>query len=219
MKSRLLKLTLLSIFLVLNLVPLHAKAATGDDPVLAQKDCLSQSKVDLKWDLRKLWIDHVRWTREYIVSAIAGLEDQQQVLARLLKNQQDIGNAIKPYYGEAAGDKLAEILREHILLAGKVLDAAKAGNQADLEKYNKEWHRNADDIADFLSKANPNWSKKELQDMLYEHLKLITDDVTARLHKDWNGSINAYDKGLDHMIMFADILADGIIKQFPNKFK
>lgn len=55
--------------------------------------------------------------------------------------------------------------------------------------------------------------------MLYEHLKLITDDVTARLHKDWNGSINAYDKGLDHMIMFADILADGIIKQFPNKFK
>lgn len=222
MRNQFIKLTLVGIFLVLNLIPLNAKAmATGEAPVpvLAQKDCLSQSMVDLKWDLRKLWIDHVRWTRQYIVSAIAGLEDKQQVLARLLKNQQDIGNAIKPYYGEAAGNKLAELSKEHILLAGKVLDAAKAGNQADLEKYNKEWHRNADDISEFLSKANPNWSKKELQDMFYEHLKLLTDDVTARLHKDWDGSIRAFDKGIDHMIMFADVLADGIIKQFPNKFK
>jgi hypothetical protein len=96
--------------------------------------CISQSAVQLKGDLRKFWIDHAVWTRNYIVSAIAGLEDQEKVLNRLLKNQEDIGNAIKSYYGEAAGNKLTELLREHILIAGKIVDAAKSGDQGKCEK-------------------------------------------------------------------------------------
>ncbi|MNR36932.1 hypothetical protein D3C85_1549110 [compost metagenome] len=114
---------------------------------------------------------------------------------------------------------MTELLREHILLAGSVLDAAKAGNQADLAKFNKEWHRNADDIATFLSAANPNWSKKEQQEMLYTHLQLITEIVTARLKKDWKTDILATDKNEEHMMMYADMLSEGIIKQFPDKFK
>jgi hypothetical protein len=175
--------------------------------------------VQLRDNLRKLWIDHVTWTRNYIVSAVAGSKDQAKVLERLLKNQQDLGNAIKPYYGEAAGNALAELLREHILIAGKIVDAAISGKKADVEKYNKEWYRNADDIAQFLSKANPNWSEKVLKDMMHVHLQLITEALTARLKKDWDGDIQAYDKGEEHMIRFADILSDGIVKQFPNQFK
>lgn len=136
------------------------------------------------------------WTRSYITSAIAGLADQQDVLTRLLKNQQDIGDAIKPLYGDAASNKLAELLREHILLAGKVVDAEKSGNQADLVTNNKEWHRNADDMAKFLSAANPNWSQKTQQEMLYTHLQFLTDQATARLKKDWKADILAFDKGV-----------------------
>jgi hypothetical protein len=175
--------------------------------------------VQIQGDLRKLWIDHTIWTRSYILSAIAGLDDQRDVLARLLRNQQDIGDAIKPYYGKAAGNKLAGLLREHILLAGKVVGAAKSGNQADLKKYNKEWYRNADDIAKFLSTANPNWSQKDLQDLLYMHLQLVTDQVTARVMKNWKVDILAFDKGENHIIKLADTLTEGIIKQFPEKIK
>ncbi|WNR47155.1 glycosyltransferase [Paenibacillus roseipurpureus] len=175
--------------------------------------------VQLHDAMRKLWMEHVQWTRSYVVSAIAGLKDQKDVLARLLKNQQDIGDAVKPFYGDAAGNKLVELLREHIMLAGKVLDAAKSGNQADLAKFNKEWYRNADDIAKFLSAANPNWSQKVQQDMLHAHLQFITDQVTARLKKDWKADILAYDKGQDHMLMYADMLSAGLISQFPDKFK
>lgn len=156
--------------------------------------------------------------KNYIVSAFADSEDKDKVLARLLQNQQDIGDVFKPYYGEAVGDKLAQLLREHILIAGKVLGAVKAGNQADVEKYNKEWYTNADDIAKFLSSQNPKYSYEQLKEMLHEHLELITDDVTARVKKDWDAEIVAFDKGLEHMIMFADILTEGLIKQFPDKF-
>ena len=182
-------------------------------------DAFNKSMCELKMAERKLWMDHVSWTRSVIISSIASLEDSGPVLERLLKNQDDIGNSIKPFYGEEAGNKLAALLREHIELAGKVLDAAKASNKDDLDKYNKLWYENADKIADFLSSANPNYSNKVLKNMLYKHLDFVTAQVVARLNKDWKADIEAYDKGEDHMIMFADMLSDGIIKQFPDKFK
>lgn len=185
----------------------------------SKETCFSKSQVDLKMAERKLWSDHVLWTRNFIISDLASLEDKDAVLQRLLKNQDDIGNAIKSYYGEEAGNNLSKLLREHITIAGQVVDAAKSGNKKDLEKYNKDWYENADKISEFLSSANPNWSNKDLKDMLYKHLQLTTDEVLARLNKDWKADIAAYDKGENHMLMFADMLSNGIMKQFPEKFK
>ena len=171
----------------------------------------------LQTAMRKLWEDHIIYTRGYIISALAGLEDVDAVAGRLLKNQDDIGNAIKPYYGDAAGTKLAGLLREHIMIATEVVKAAKAGNNDDLTAASKKWYVNADEIADFLSGANPNWAKKDLTDMLYKHLDLTTAEVVSRLKKDWAADIDSYDKGHEHMLMFADMLSDGIMKQFPKK--
>jgi len=174
--------------------------------------------VQLKGDMQKVWIDHTIWTRSFIVSAISNRPDQKDVLDRLLRNQQDIGNVFKPYYGEAAGNQLAELLREQILIAGKIVGAAKAGNQQDVQKLEADWHRNADNIAKFLSGLNPNWQFKTLQDMLYTHLQYITQIVLACLKGDWKTDIEATDKNEIHMIHFADILTEGIVKQFPGKF-
>lgn len=215
--KKLFKNLLLSLFLLsLILVPVKVQA-------LEEKNCkeipYNKATCDLRMAERKLWIDHVLWTRSDIVSALASLEDSAPVSERLLKNQDDIGNSIKPYYGEEAGNKLSTLLREHIKLAQQVVGAAKSGNTADLEKYNKLWYENADQIADFLSSANPNYSNKTLKDMLHKHLDFVASQVVARLNKDWNADIKAFDQGQDHMIKFADILTDGIIKQFPEKFK
>lgn len=194
-------------------VPVQAMVGEKKDSV-----CISPKMVQLKSEMQKVWINHTIWTRSYIVSALSNLPDQKDVLDRLLQNQQDIGNVIKPYYGEAAGNKLADLLREHIQIAGKIVAAAKAGKQSDVKKLEADWHRNADDIAKFLSAANPNWQFKELQDMLYTHLQLITEMVTSYIKGDWKANIAATDKNEIHMIHFANILTEGIIKQFPEKF-
>ncbi len=179
----------------------------------------NQATCHLRMEERKLWIDHVLWTRSFIVSDLASLEDKGPVLERLLKNQDDIGNSIKPYYGEEAGNKLASLLKTHIELAGQVTDAAKTGNKADLAKYNQLWYDNADGIADFLSAANPNYSNKVLKEMLHKHLEYVTTQAVTRLNKDWAADIKAFDEGEEHMINFADVLIDGIIKQFPEQFQ
>ncbi|USK34924.1 glycosyltransferase [Bacillus sp. F19] len=215
MKKHLITAGMLIMSLVFVMSPIKTDAK---DMTQAREECITKESLALKETMRRLWTDHAVWTKSYIVSSLNELENQKKLLARLLKNQDDFGNAIKPYYGEEAGNKLAELLREHILIAGKLTAAAKSGNQSDFKKFNAEWHKNADDISKFLSSANPNWSEKELKEALYIHLQILSEDLSALLKKDWNASIEAFDKGLDHLMMLADVLSAGIMKQFPEKF-
>lgn len=219
MKYKVMLGLMLTVALVLSMSPAEAGAvlAKGLEKKSAPT-CLSPKMVELKTAMQKAWIDHTIWTRSYIVSAMSNRPDQKDVLNRLLQNQQDIGNLIKPYYGEAAGNKLAELLKEHILIAGKIIEAAKTNNQTELKKLDADWHRNTDDIAKFLSSANPNWQFKTLQEMLYTHLQLIKEIVISCLQGNWQADIAATDKNEIHMIHLADILTEGIVKQFPEKF-
>jgi hypothetical protein len=173
---------------------------------------------ELQDGMRKLWEDHIIFTRNFIISALAGLGDTPAVTERLLRNQDDIGNAIKPIYGDDAGMKLTALLRDHILIAADIVKAAKASDTKAVEAGQKKWRGNADDIAAFLSGANPQWKKADLTSMLYTHLDLTTTEVVSRIKKDWAADIAAFDKGHDHMLMFSDMLTDGIVKQFPKKF-
>ena len=177
------------------------------------------SREPVRLALRQLWSDHVVWTRQYIVAAVAGTPDAQAAAERLLRNQDDIGNAIKPIYGEDAGKKLSSLLRDHILIAADIVKAAKAGDNDGVAKGQERWRANADEIALFLSKANPNWSLDTVKNILYKHLATTTDEVVSRLKNDWAADIAAYDAGHAHMMMFADMLTDGIVKQFPSKFE
>lgn len=183
------------------------------------EECLNESVIKLKYGFQKLWIEHAWWTRSLIVSKLADLADQKDVLERLLQNQVEIGNIIKPYYGEEAGNKLTDLLKEHIVIAGQIIEAAQKGDQANVNKYNKEWLRNADEIVEFLASANPNWSKQDLQNMFYTHLKFTTDEVTHRLKKEWAEDIRTADLNEEHLIEMGDFLTNGIVKQFPEKFK
>ncbi|WP_102262516.1 glycosyltransferase [Mesobacillus jeotgali] len=202
------------------LLPLNMLAGTPPAYAKPQHKCITQSEVKFENDFRRLWVDHVLWTSNYITSATtAGAEDQKDVLERLLKNQEDIGNSIKPVYGEQAGNKLTDLLKEHIVIAGGIVEAAKSGDQAKLDQLNKEWYRNADDIAAFLSKANSHLKNDELKKLLYAHLELVADDLNASLKKDWQARIVSVDDGVTHIIMMSDAISDAVVKQFPEKFK
>ena len=63
----------------------------------------SQAEADAMMQWRVLWTDHAVWTRIYIIESLDNSSGASAAAARLLKNQEDIGNAIKPYYGDAAG--------------------------------------------------------------------------------------------------------------------
>ncbi|HVS30322.1 MAG TPA: glycosyltransferase [Thermoanaerobaculia bacterium] len=180
---------------------------------------MNSSRDALSKAMRDLWADHVVWTRNYIIAATSDQPDAQVAANRLLANQEHIGQAIVPYYGQAAGTQLADLLKDHILIAVDLVAAAKAGDQVKLRNADRRWHANAADIATFLSDANPHWPREAVLSMMNEHLALTAQEATARLNKNWNEDVRTFDKIFDQAMMMADTFTDGIVKQFPNRFR
>jgi len=177
------------------------------------------SKTAFHDGMRKLWEDHVTWTRLYIISAAAGLPDAKLTADRLLQNQKDIGDAVADFYGRPAADQLTALLKDHILIAADLVGAAKANDQAKTAAAKKRWYENADEIAAFLHKANPDhWPLATLRSAMKTHLDQTLDEATHRLQGKYDDDIKDYDAIVHHILMMADTLSDGIVAQFPQKF-
>lgn len=173
----------------------------------------------LRTDMRKLWEDHVTWTRNVIFCIIDGLPGTDQAVARLLKNQNDIGDAIKPYYGMEAGKKLTDLLHVHITTAADLLKATRVDDKKAFDEANKKWIVNADEISMFLCSANPHWKLEEMKMMMREHLKLTTDEAVARKNRNYTADVMAYENVHEEILRMSDMISNGVIKQFPDKFK
>jgi hypothetical protein len=170
--------------------------------------------------MRKLWEDHVTWTRLAIISLTSGSADTEATVGRLLRNQVDIGNAIKAFYGKAAGAQLTKLLRDHILIAADLIAAAKAGDGARLADEQARWQANASELATFLNRANPRaWKLGAMNAMLKEHLRLTANEAVARLQGNWAADVTAYDQIHVQGLHMADMLSSGIVRQFPRRFR
>lgn len=173
------------------------------------------SQIELRDSMRELWTAHVIWTRVFLISTIAGLPDAQQATERLLQNQDDIGNALRPFYGEEASARLRALLREHITGAAGVVTAAQGGDAARLSAANADWYANADEIASFLAGANPNWRYEQLRALMHAHLAQTAAEATARIEGNWAADVTVYDKLVEHILQMSDVLSAGITAQFP----
>ena len=197
----------------------HDALAHGSQPHATQST-ITRSELTLRRDMRQLWEDHIVWTRLAIISLTTGSPDTGATVARLLRNQTDIGNAVKPFYGKAAGNELTGRLKQHILIAADVIAAAKAGDQARLADAQARWAKNGDDIATVLNSVNPrHWKLGAMKAELRLHLKLTTEEAVARLTGNWTADVAAYDKIHVHALHVADLLSTGLVKQFPRRFR
>jgi hypothetical protein len=198
----------------------HDNHATAPAAVAHAPAALTQKQVALRTEMRRLWEDHITWTRLAIISLTTDSPDTEATVGRLLKNQTDIGNAVKPFYGNAAGNELTRQLRSHILIAADVIAAARSGDAAKLADAQARWAKNGDDIAAVLNSLNPRyWKLAAMKAELRMHLKLTTEEAVARLKGNWNADVAAYDKIHRHALHLSDLLSDGLIKQFPKRFR
>ena len=184
----------------------------------------SNSYLILHKTMRKLWTDHVFWTREYVILAIENLATKQYAADRLMQNQVDIGNAFGIYYGCCAGQQLTGLLKDHIGLAVQLISAMQE-KSSTVDDLNKQWYTNADQIAQFLHDCNPElWPAMVMQQMMHDHLHLTTAEITKYLYtkqgdKSSAGQdIPAFDAVLKEILQMADMLTDGIARQQRWKF-
>jgi hypothetical protein len=193
----------------------HAHGDRTDHPAK-----VTQEELALRQDMRNLWEDHIVWTRLAIISLTTDAPDTEATVGRLLENQTHIGDAVKPFYGAAAGNELTRQLRLHILIAAEVVAAARSGDAAELADAQARWQANADDIAGVLASVNPRfWQLETMKAEMRTHLDLTTQEAVARLEGNWDADVAAYDRIHDHILHMSDLLSTGLVKQFPKRFR
>ncbi|WP_238177708.1 hypothetical protein [Paenibacillus contaminans] len=178
-----------------------------------------QTEDELNQTFRTLWEQHVAWTRMLIISIASGLPDEAAVTERLLRNAPDMAAVFRRYYGGRVASEFNRLFTEHLVLAAQLVKAAKAGNSKAVAEAERKWYANADEIAAFLSRINPNWPKPVLQKMLHEHLRLTKAEAVQRLSQNYKADIATYDQIEKQALEMADAFTEGIVKQFPHKFK
>ncbi|HVB43703.1 MAG TPA: hypothetical protein VNF47_13500 [Streptosporangiaceae bacterium] len=178
------------------------------------------SQVAFHDQMRKLWEDHVTWTRLAIVTFAAGSAGFNASATRLLQNQIDIGNEFAQFYGTTDGQKLASLLTSHIMIAVQILQDAKSGDTTALATDEASWYDNANQIADFLSSLNPRfWPDDVMREAMKEHLDQTLAEAQDELSGNYSASVTDYEAIHLHILAMADLLSSGIMGQFSNDFE
>jgi hypothetical protein len=181
--------------------------------------CMTRSEHEFRSFHRLLWEQQVSWTRMAIISLVFKLPDVDEVLTRLLRNATDMGNAIKPFYGEEIGSRYAALIREHLVIAKDLVVAAIAGNQQEVAAQDRKWHANGDAVSEFLSNINPFLSKEEVRKMWYTHLNQTTTEAVSMIKKDFKTDVAVFDDIEANVLLMADAISDAIVKYLPGMFR
>lgn len=179
---------------------------------------ISKAEANLSNEMRMLWEQHITWTRLAILSIVKSLPDEDLVTKRLLQNPIDFAAALKSLYGEDNASKFADLLKSHLVIAAQLVKAAKAGDNKAAADAEKRWYANGDEIAAFLGSINPYWSQEDWKTMLYKHLALTKTEAVDMLTKDYAAGITVYEEIEKQALKMADMITNGIVMQFPDKF-
>ena len=179
---------------------------------------MSSNEVNLLTRMNLVWLEHIFWTRLFLISVAEDLADLEPTKARLLENPKDVADVFRRYYGTSIANIIQNLITEHLTIGGDLIVTLKNGNQKLAQELNTKWYKNADDIARTFSNINPFYPYEEVRQMFYTHLKLTTDEVSARLKKDYSADIKAFDVVQDEILKMSKFFVDGIVMQFQNLF-
>lgn len=196
----------------------RGSAAAPPQTAEAARRAGADAAIALRQEFRKLWTDHVIWMRGVIVATAGDQPDAQEASARLIRNQEEIGTLVGRYYGRSTGDQLTALLKEHVWSTVEVLRAAKVGDEGAEERATDRAERNAAKIADFLSQANPNWSRGRVHELFKDQLEHANEEIDARIGKRWDADVKTFDASHKQVLRIADAFSEGIVRQYPEKF-
>lgn len=190
----------------------HTHAATATASI---------SKVDAtKAALRDLWIGHVFWVRNVVDARLDGDKAAEATAEKqVVANAQAIAAAIEPFYGAAAKDGLFKLLAGHYGAVKSYLDASVAKDNAKQDAATEQLLANAEELAVFLSGANPHLEKGAVSGLLQAHGSHHISQIQQFMAKDYAGEAETWAAMSKHMYVIADALGDALAKQFPEKFK
>lgn len=185
----------------------------------ARADPTPPTPGELRMEMRRIWDDQATYTRNFIIAALEMSPDQGPVIDAFLSHQVVIAGALAPFYGEAASNQLALLLREHVFVTGDLLRTISEGDVERVPRAHANWVDNCQQIAAYLAMLNPRWNRKQLDAALQAYLDLTMDEIAGRSIRNWEHDVTAYERVSAHTARLADFISNGIIRQFPERFR
>ena len=179
-------------------------------------DC--KKKIRLINAMRLVWLQGIYWTRMVMISIAEGLPDQEDAENRLLRNPTDLTTVFASFYSPELLILIPQLLTEHQQIDAALVTALRDGNIAEANELNGQWYDNADRLSDAFADLNPYYNREEIRRMLYAHLDLTKQQTAMRLAGNFPGDIIAFEQIEQKILTLADLLSDGIIRQFPDQF-
>jgi hypothetical protein len=170
--------------------------------------------------LRDLWTGHIFWVRNVALATFTNNKDEAAAAeAEVVANAKAIAGALEPYYGKPASEKMFTLLAGHWGAVKAHITATAKGDAKGQDAAMKQMVANVEEIATFLSGANPNLPKETLVGLLTAHGGHHAQQNAQLKAKKYADEAKTWDAMKNHMYVIADALGDGIAKQFPDKFK
>ena len=179
---------------------------------------MSINQVQLLTQMNLVWEQHIMWTRMLLISIAENLKDLDATQVRLLRNPKDIASIFRRYYGVVVANKIQQLLTEHLTIGKDLIVALKNKKQEQITQLNAKWYQNADKMAEAFSSINQFYLKEEVRKILYEHLRLTTNEINNRLQGKYAEDINSFDMVQKEILKMSQFFVNGIVKQFPNLF-
>jgi hypothetical protein len=201
-------------------VPAAAVAHDGAHHASVIKASTTTSKTaETSAALRDLWVGHIFWVRNVVLATFAKNDAaakaaEQQVVA----NAQAIAGAIEPFYGAGAKDALFKLLAGHYGAVKAYLVATANGDSAGQGKATETLTKNAEEIATFLSKANPHLKKDDVNGLLLAHGGHHIKQIQELKDRDYSAEAKTWEQMKAHMYVIADALTQALAQQFASKF-
>jgi hypothetical protein len=200
-------------------VGLAASGARADTMEMSTPPAGSAKVIAADAMMRGLWTDHIFWVRSVVVATFDKNKAAEKAAeAQVVANAHALADSIKPFYGAAASDGLFKLLAGHYGAIKAYLTATVAGSKSGQDAAMKGMLDNADQIATFLSGANPNLPKDAVLGLLQAHVGHHVNQIEALKAKHYDEEAKNWADMREHMNVISDALIGAIAKQFPDKF-
>ncbi|HKM35203.1 MAG TPA: LysM domain-containing protein [Lachnospiraceae bacterium] len=180
----------------------------------SNRDEPNKDQLDLNNDLRQAWMEHVFWVLMYISAYLNNTPDLQAVMDRLEQTPEDITAAFDNFYSQNTVNQLTMLLSQHTSMTADLITAMRDENTAAIEELDRQMTQNVENIARYLSNANPKYNYDELLRGLKMHLVTTKREIQAALNNNYSEEVRLFDENTNQVLQLADYLTQGLISQF-----
>ena len=174
---------------------------------------------DTKAMMRNLWAGHIFWIRNVVLDNAIGIPEARNIAEQeVVNNAKQIASTLSPFYGELASENLFTLLADHYGAITEYADATVVGNTLQQEVALAHLSSNADNIAAFLSGANPYLSKDGVRGLIAAHGSHHVAQIIQLQEHDYSSEAQTWKVMRKHADVIADTLTTALAQQFPAKF-